>query len=288
LIVIIAGGLVSALFSQRIAIALLEGQTEKIPDKGFSIRLDKFSTEFYPDGSVKDWKSLVSVIENGQVLSQKMIEVNRPLAYGGLEFFQMSYGLDWDQVQVELEINFSGSSARTFSLKTGSYHRINESRQVRLLSFIPDFQLDSAGQATSRSAEARNPAALVEILEGGKPVFSGWVFYYHPEFGRFHRQISPGPEVRLKDFSAPPFSVLEASSDPGTNLVWAGSFLILLGLLASFYFPYKELRILIQPGRGPIITAFSRRNQVSFIRELEDLTEIKAGTKKISKEISDE
>jgi len=49
LIIIIAGGLISAIFSQRISIALTEGQTEKIPGQTFSLRLDSFSTEYYPD-----------------------------------------------------------------------------------------------------------------------------------------------------------------------------------------------------------------------------------------------
>lgn len=288
LIIIIVGGLVSALFSQRITIALLEGQAERIPEKSFSLRLDKFSTEFYPDGAVKDWKSLISVIDNGQVQFQKTVEVNHPFTYGGLKFFQMSYGLDWDQVQVELEIKFSGSPAQYITLKNDSYHQIDERRLVRLLSFIPDFQLDSSGQVISRSAEARNPAALVEIHQDGQPLFSGWVFYYHPDLSRFQRRIGSAPEVRLRNFSAPPFSVLEASSDPGTNLVWVGSLLMLLGLLTSFYFPYKELRILIEPGREPLVTAFSRKNRDSFIQELEGLTELISNTKKISKEISDE
>jgi cytochrome c biogenesis protein ResB len=189
---------------------------------------------------------------------------------------------------VELEIKFSGGPTHYLNLKNGNYHQIDDSRGVRLLGFIPDFQLDPSSQVISRSAEARNPAALVEIYQNEQPVFSGWVFYYHPEIKRFQRKIGSDLEVWLRNFSAPPFSVLEASSDPGTNLVWVGSFLMLMGLLASFYFPYRELRILIEPGREPLVTAFSRKNQDRFIQELEALAGLKINNKKISKELSDE
>ncbi len=96
LVIIIIGGLISALFSQRISLALSEGQTAELPGKNFSVRLDRFTTDYYPDGSVKGWQSLVSIIEQGRVKKQKTVEVNRPLKYGGLNFFQMSYGFDWD------------------------------------------------------------------------------------------------------------------------------------------------------------------------------------------------
>jgi hypothetical protein len=42
-------------------------------------------------GQVKDWKSTVSVMEEGHPVLTKTIEVNHPLHYGGYRFYQESY-----------------------------------------------------------------------------------------------------------------------------------------------------------------------------------------------------
>ncbi|MCX8159349.1 MAG: cytochrome c biogenesis protein ResB [Candidatus Saccharicenans sp.] len=286
LIIIIAGGLISAIFSQRISLALVEGQTEKIPGRDFSLRLDRFTTEYYPDGSVRDWKSLVSVLENDQVRLQKTIEVNHPLKYAGMSFFQMSYGHDWDRTLLELEIVWSQSRRRTVTLKVGETIHLEDGARLRALSFIPDFQVDDSGQAYSRSAEAANPAALVEMAEGDKQVFLGWVFHGHPELSRYQRRTGPELKVDLKNFSAPSFSVLEASSDPGTDLVWAGSGLLVLGLLASFYLPYREVRLKQRVGSPPVLLTYARKNRDAFHREVKTLLSL--ANKKDLKDKGDE
>ena len=66
IMVIIVGGLISALFSQRIELALTEGQTADLPGKDFSLRLERFTTDYYPDGSIKSWKSLVSILDQAR------------------------------------------------------------------------------------------------------------------------------------------------------------------------------------------------------------------------------
>jgi cytochrome c biogenesis protein len=269
LLVIILGGLASALFSERITLALSEGQSEEIMGKNFRLRLDKFITEFYPDGSVKDWKSLVSIIENDQVQLQKAIEVNHPLRYRGLGFYQTSYGYDWGRCRLSLELKFSEQDRKRVELSPGERLLLDQNLTIVVSSFIPDFQIDQLGQAFSRSAEPRNPAALVEVNQGGQQIFFGWIFYHYPEQSSFHRKTPLILEIRLLSFTAPQFSVLEASSDPGTNLVWIGSFLLLLGLMGSFYLPYRELKIIIRQPNPPLTIFYARKNRQSFLEEIE-------------------
>jgi len=276
LIIIIAGGLVSAIFSQRLTLALVEGQSEQVAGQGFSLRLDRFTTEYYPDGSVKDWKSLVAVIENGQVRRQQVVEVNHPLKHDRWRIFQVSYGQDWDRAWLELEVSQESSPARVVQVKTGEVTPLQNGLQLRVVSFLPDFQLDASGQAYSRSPQPANPAALLEITEGGRAVFSGWVFYRYPELKHYRRQSRNDLEVRLKNFEAPPFSVLEVSSDPGAGLVWLGSALLVLGLLAAFYFPYREVRLVHRAGQPPTFLVYARKNQEAFWQEIKNLLGLKS------------
>ncbi|MDD8020822.1 MAG: cytochrome c biogenesis protein ResB [Acidobacteriota bacterium] len=273
LIIIIIGGLISAFFSQRIPLALTEGQTVDLPGKSFSVRLDRFTTDHYPDGSVKNWKSLISIIDRGQVKEQKTIEVNRPFKYDGLNFFQMSYGFDWDRTKVELEIKDRSGMVRNLGVTVGERVQIEPEINLRLLNFIPDFGLDEKGQPVGRSAEANNPAALIQISRNGMPVYLGWIFYDHPDQARAYRQSDLNLEMSLKKFEAPLFSGLEAASDPGMNPVWLGSAVLFLGLLASFYFNFCQLAVRVEPSERPLFLASSRHHQTGFYQELERLLE---------------
>ncbi|MCP4229328.1 MAG: cytochrome c biogenesis protein ResB, partial [bacterium] len=60
----------------------------------FKIRLESFDTYNVEMGGelfVEDWISSLQVIEDGKVVEEKAIEVNDPLVYGGLKFYQIMY-----------------------------------------------------------------------------------------------------------------------------------------------------------------------------------------------------
>ena len=55
------------------------------------------------DERVRDFFSVLQVIDGGEVVLEKKIEVNDPLRYGGYTFYQTSYdqkGLSWSGLQV--------------------------------------------------------------------------------------------------------------------------------------------------------------------------------------------
>lgn len=77
-------------------------------ESDFKIRLESFDTTNVEMGGelfVKDWTSSIQVTENGEVVKEKDIEVNDPMVYGGLKFYQANYDqritLDVDGEKVE-------------------------------------------------------------------------------------------------------------------------------------------------------------------------------------------
>ncbi|MCX6574576.1 MAG: cytochrome c biogenesis protein ResB, partial [Candidatus Aminicenantes bacterium] len=163
LLVILAGGLTSGIASRRTELALVEGQTADIPDAAFQVRLDKFETEYYPQGAVKDWKSSVTVIEGGVPVLTKVIEVNEPLTYRGISFFQQRYGFDWSSPRLVLELRKPGDPAvaRTVSAGIGQRAAVAgpDVSHVLVRRFVPDFVIGEGSQVQSRSEEPNNPAA---------------------------------------------------------------------------------------------------------------------------------
>ncbi len=256
LLVILIGGFTSGLGGRRADLALLEGQTADVPNAAFRVRLDKFETEYYPQGGVKDWKSTVTVIENGAAVLTRVVEVNRPLTHRGVSFFQASYGWDWDSPRLELLIKKSGDPAysKAVTLKTGERVPVEDAdvSYVTARQFVPDFIIGEGNKVQSRSQEPNNPAALVEAWKGEERVFSGWIFAKYPDFGQGHGAGSSALSFVLKDYAAAQYSVLEAARDPGANFIWLGCLLVTVGFFLAFYWPPREIRVVLEEAQGKV------------------------------------
>ncbi|MCX6559871.1 MAG: cytochrome c biogenesis protein ResB [Candidatus Aminicenantes bacterium] len=254
LLVLLAGALVTAAGSVRSELPMREGQTLDVPGAGFALRLDKFETEYYPDESVKAWKSAVTVMEAGQALRGAVISVNRPLTHRGFSFYQMSYGFDWDAPTLTLAVKKKDDAApaRTMTLKPGQRLPLRdpEGTEIALLSFLPDFVLGEGNQPENRSSQPNNPAAQIEVWRKGRKAFEGWIFANYPDFAQMHGSQVPDLTVELKAFDAAQTSVLEAAKDPGVPLVWLGCLLGMAGLFLAFYWPTWEIRALLEEGKG--------------------------------------
>ena len=90
LLVILIGGIISGVSGFGANIKISEGQTVPVLNADFKLGLEKFETEYWPIGSVKDWKSTVTVLENENPVLTKTVEVNHPLSYKGFVFYQSS------------------------------------------------------------------------------------------------------------------------------------------------------------------------------------------------------
>lgn len=72
------------------AVALRGSETPQ--PLAFQIKCNDFDVSFYDNGSPKEFRSALSIIENGAVVEKKDIIVNDPLRYKGINVFQSSYG----------------------------------------------------------------------------------------------------------------------------------------------------------------------------------------------------
>jgi cytochrome c biogenesis protein len=254
LLIILAGGIISGLRSFRTELALNEGDVRPVPKANFELRLEKFATEYYPDGSVKDWKSTLTVIDQEKPVLTRTVEVNHPLAYRGFSFYQTSYGWNWDGTAIEILAKKKSDAAfsRTFKLKVGERGILDdkEDTTISVARFIPDFVLGERNEPETRSLQPNNPAALIEGLRGNEKLFSGWIFAHYPDFGQMHGAKETDLAFELKNFVAGQYSVIEAARDPGVNLIWIGCILLMAGLGIAFYWPPWEMKILLEESQG--------------------------------------
>jgi len=277
LLIILAGGIISSLAGVRGSLTLSENQTVPVPQAGFSVRLDKFITEFYPDGNTKDWKSELTIIEGDKPVLQKSVEVNHPLSYKGFVFYQSGYGSNWENPELEVWLKKKSDPGylKNIRLRIGQPAAV-EGEDITLTAsrFLPDFVLDEKNQPSTRSPEPNNPAVLIRGERAGAEVFSGWIFAKFPDFAQMHQAQETEFKPELKDVKAPQYSVLQTAKDPGVSLIWVGCAVLMLGLFIAFYWPMREIRLVLEESQGKTEIAaggISAKSQEAFQSEFESM-----------------
>ncbi|MBN1940000.1 MAG: cytochrome c biogenesis protein ResB [Candidatus Aminicenantes bacterium] len=266
LLVIIAGGIATGTAGFRADVTLNPGETRDVPRAGFAVRLERFDTEMYPGGGVKDWKSTVTVVEDGRDVRTQVVEVNHPLVHNGFSLYQMAYGTNWEGATLKLRVGKKGgatgagegtggetsgamgtSAAKTIKIKRGEVVSLGDEEGTEILvrQFLPDFVLGENNRPENRSLEPNNPAAYVELRREGTSVVEGWIFAAYPEISRLRGEAASEMSVQFLDLDAPEYSVLQAAKDPGVPLIWLGSILVMAGLGLAFYRPTWEIRMVI-------------------------------------------
>jgi cytochrome c biogenesis protein len=280
LLIILAGAVVSGFTSRRADLDLRVGQTADVPRASFQVRLDRFDTEYYPQGAIKDWKSTVTVIEGGADVLTRVVEVNHPLTYKGYSLYQTSYGWDWDNPRLEIQVKkpADASYLKDLSLKVGERLAVEDPdfTHLSVRRFVPDFVIGEGNQVQTRSYEPNNPAALIEVWKGEERVYSGWSFAKYPDFGEGHKVGQASLAFILKKFEAPQYSVLEAAMDPGVTLIWLGCIVMTAGFFLAFYWPSREIRIVLEEAQGKteaVLGGIASKGREAFQAEFDSLIE---------------
>lgn len=280
LLVILIGGIISGFRGFRANINIAEGETIPVLGADFQIQLDKFETEYHPNGSVKDWKSTLTVFENESPRLTKTIEVNHPLTYKGYVFYQSSYGWNWQNPLLEIQATKTSepSNAKRAYLQLGEKASWKEENlEFTVSQFVPDFIIDG-NQVRTRTLEPNNPAAFIEAYEGEKKISSGWVFAKFPDFSQMHSEEEPAYKFELKDIQADQYSGIQMAKDPGVNFIWVGSAFLMIGLFMAFYWPTKDIRFILKESQGKTEIISAGRSaksklalETEFARILENL-----------------
>ena len=250
---------------------LTEGSVyqDKEGDFDFSLRLNSFSLENYPDGSVKAYDSDVSILEGDKEVKRQVIMVNHPLTYKHVNFYQSSYGVGEFTVKVTPansaaeELHFpvqmgGGDNGPEYNIPEESAVQFIGAKQAALVArgFSPtgpdDKGCPAAGTGASAAGGAPCAAAQVTLVsgfaKGGNHSFQdlGWLQRGQSmKAGNYTLELEP---VRY-------FTGLTARRDYGVPLVWLGFALLTGGLIATFYFkPHTLVARVTSSGAGQQVT----------------------------------
>ena len=287
LLLIFLGGIVDAVYGwrgflmltqgqQSNSVALREGATRNLP---FAVRCDAAGEETYTDGSPKRWWSKLVVLQNGREAQRKEISVNDPLVYGGLRFYQASYGSTGKLAQLTLTATPSNGTvgARDINLALGQTMALDSETSVQLAEFIPDYIVVD-GHVYTRTSDVANPAVhLVVTSPNAKAKTNSSVNVWLPEIpGLGENQQSPY-NFEAKDLKIGYFTGLQVAYEPGQWTVWAGVILMGIGLTFVFYVVHSRFWVVpVRDGLGGVtlwVGGSANRNRDAFEQRFQKVVE---------------
>ncbi|MBI4401378.1 MAG: cytochrome c biogenesis protein ResB [Nitrospirae bacterium] len=276
--VIVLGGLIGSYWGFQEFGVCLEGQTYHIPKGNFDLRIDKFWIDYHDNGAVKSYNSTLTVIDHDRPMTTKTITVNDPLVYKGIWFYQSSYGDAWDRVEVA-RINIKEKETdrvlKTVDLEWQKEVTVDHlGLKLALTDFVADFSFNSSEKKVySKSVEHANPAVRLAIQERKTLRATPWIFYHYPDL--FDIQGSRY-RFELVGYQPMKFTGLQINKDPGVNIVWVGSTMIVVGITLSSFIYHRRLWAKVIPhdaGATVHLGGNSHKSQIDFQKEFRKLTE---------------
>jgi cytochrome c biogenesis protein len=272
IIFLLIGGIFIARFGTRSLAHGRVGDIISAPDRSFRVRIDDLELELNPHGQVKDWFSTLTVLDPDSVLT-KRIEVNDPLRYKGIRFYQSDWAQARDQVRsVTLEIEPRAGTDASFGREVPFGQKValpRIGRTVRVTRFVANFVMNADGRIASRSDQPSNPAIQLEVYKDETKTSDRWLFLRYPEFHQ--GEVDPVYAFRFLDYEPVYITGIEISKAPGSILVWIGFGLTSLGIFLAFFVMHRRIWALMesdgeQETRG-WIGGLADKNKAGFERE---------------------
>ena len=268
ILIILAGGLIGTMGGFNGQMNIIEGGTsdtvtvlggKELKKLGFDVRCDDFNVEFYEKGMPKEYKTELTMIDDGKEAVSGVIRVNHPFVYKGLKFCQATYGVAGGS---DFLINARNN-------KTGKETIL----KLNMMKKVPLHEGDTffAIARFVNNLNGLGPAVLGVLLEPGKEHNIFWVF----QSGlNSNQQQKGGFTFTLKDFRRLYYTGIQVSKDPGVFLVYIGFCLIVMGLIINLFLIHKRIWLRIsgsQDNYEVSIAASVSKNREFFEKKLEKL-----------------
>ena len=316
IILIFIGAVIGSKYGFKGYVNIIEGRTTKVaylsPSEpyplGFDVKCLWYQTEYYGTSSTpREFMSELVILDKGREVMRKIIEVNNPLKYKGITFFQSSYGMltgvmdDYvikesaSRRQTTLQPKFTkfpnqigsfiikvkplNGQENTLRLSRGDTFNIPGTEiKGTIVGFSPTLDRDrmtgTLGTNEYYKDQMLNPAVAIEVESPGKKPFVGWYLRDDPTW------ILPegGHELEFVDLRGVEYTGLQVARDPGVWFIYIASIIMSISLYLCFFISNKKLWVHIAhespKNKGPVkvtIGGSTNRNKLNFEKEIDKL-----------------
>lgn len=271
-IIIFIGALIGSFYGYKAFVNIVEGtsvdtvftQKEKPIKLGFAVRCESFGVTYYNTGAPKEFKSILTVLENGQPVKgyEKIpVIVNDPLSYKGITFYQSSYGQSGEGSAYHFNVSRRGGSATHLDIAKGEQVTLSNGAKLEVLEATQDVR--------QFMPEFSGPAAKVRLTMPGKAPESFIVFKNHPEI---EDQRNGELVIHYAGADEKLYTGLQVAKDPGVWVVWLGCALMTIGICMAFFMSHNRYWIRIAGGKA-VLGGTASKNPAAFATKFETLVE---------------
>lgn len=229
------------------------GSREAIPID-FQVRCDRFSLTFYETGAPKEYRSDLTVLEDGKEILKKSIVVNDPMSYKGLTFYQSSYeGSNEFLVTIK---DMTTNEEQQFLVPPG--------KQIKWTDEISFGIINISGRGPAGGNQYK---IWFNDSKGDPSTF--WTADDKPV-------TIQRPETSYALTMRQRFSTgLQVTKDPGVWYVYSGCGLMIFGLFMTFFLSHRRIWVFTtkkDSGTRIVFAGTANKNKVGFEKDFEIVT----------------
>ncbi len=188
-------------------INLTKGQISE----NFAIKINAAEDRILPNGERDNWYTDLSVLENGQEVVRRTLSVNHPFSYHGVTFYQAQFSQG-----AKFDVDYKGQHMPAVLQNRGENYFQAPGTDLYLI-------------VAAMKTDPQDLIVLYQVYKGNAPEPVKTAQLKMGETANIENAYT------LKFEGLVPITGLQVKKDPGVGIVWLGSFLLLLGLLLSFY-----------------------------------------------------
>lgn len=273
LLFILAGGLIGKFWGVEGTLPVLQGETaaafqvdrRNVP-LDFQVRLDRFQVLYYDKGGTpKEFRSDLTFLRHGKEVERAVCRVNHPVTFGGLTFYQASYG---SQATGPVRLLVQHGDKKEFL-----------DAPWRKLVELPGGQGQVMVMRVEGNFQGYGPAVQLAYKSGPQHPQIFMVFRDHPEL----QQPTGAYRFALESLPFQFYSVFQVKHDPGVWWVYTGFLLFLPGFYLAFFRPHQRWALVLEPSpqggwKGRLLGASPRAREDFEVRQSRLCEELKQVT----------
>ena len=269
IILLLLGALIGNMFGFEGYVNVIEGESVSAVRLGndgtmqkldFEVRCNDFDLSFYPDGTPREYRSALAVVEQGRTGLEKDSVVKSPRRSRGVNFLQSSYGLLY--LELTLVSRETGESYRT-QLAIGDVIELPEELGTFVLTGfqgVMDYQGRDIGPVFFghlSSGEGEHETVLLPV-----------------NIPRFDAERNGAVTVSIADTRY--YTGLQVTRDPGVWVVYAGFLMLIIGCFVTFFTSHRRLFIEVnrnQGGATVTVAGIANKNKFGMQQEVKRIAE---------------
>ena len=294
-ICMLVGGVFGSIFGWEGFVNLAPGETaqqiqlrnrNQMLQLDFAIRCDDFKVSFYPSGAPEEFRSSLSIVEQGQVVKSQDIIVNDPLHYKGISIFQASYGplsprQPDAQVPDEFTLVFTSKATGLIYQKKAAL-----GQTVEIPENLGKFKVDEFRNSYNFRGQDLGAAFVGTFYQSDGAAVEVVLPLQFPSFDKmgpiFNKSRKDDVLISVSDVKAKPaeqryFTGLQVSRDPGVWVVYSGFILMIVGCYITFFMSHRQICVDVNATGGKcriMVAGTANKNKLANERKLKKIAQI--------------